>query len=164
MMGKIGLLIFLFSLSASAYAAEDTDNASHLPIPRFAALRSGEVNMRTGPGTRYPIEWVYTRRGLPVEVIAEYDIWRRVRDPEGAEGWVNKTELTGKRSAVIIGAAHELRNDRDDKAAIVAHLETGAMGQLVSCAQDWCKAKFDGVKGYLRKTDFWGAYPNETFD
>lgn len=158
------LLLFLLSLSCTAYAAEEIDNTSHLPLPRFAALRSGEVNMRTGPGTRYPIEWVYTRRGLPVEVIAEYDIWRRVRDPEGTEGWVNKTELTGKRSAIITGGTHELRDRRDDKAAIVAHLEAGAVGQLVSCAQDWCKAKFDSVKGYLRKSDFWGAYPNETFD
>jgi len=164
MMKKTGLLLMLLTVSTAAYAAEDIDNTSHLPLPRFAALRSGEVNMRTGPGTRYPIEWVYTRRGLPVEVIAEYDIWRRVRDPEGTEGWVNKTELTGKRSAIIISGLHELRDGRDDSAAIVAHLETGAVGQIVSCTQDWCKAKFDSVKGYLRKSDFWGAYPNETFD
>jgi len=120
--------------------------------------------MRTGPGTRYPIEWVYTRRGLPVEVIAEYDIWRRVRDPDGAEGWVNKTELTGRRAAIVIGAPNELRDDKDDNAPVVAHLEVGAVGQLMSCAPDWCKLKFEGVKGYLRKIDFWGAYPGETFD
>jgi SH3-like domain-containing protein len=164
-MTRKACLIFAFlSLAASARAADEADNTSHLPLPRFASLRSGEVNMRTGPGTRYPIEWVYTRRGLPVEVTAEYDVWRRVRDPEGVEGWVNKTELTGKRSAVVTGALRELRNDKDDSASIAAHLEAGAIGQLLSCAQDWCKAKFGGVKGYLRKTDFWGAYPNETFD
>ncbi|MGB9154273.1 MAG: SH3 domain-containing protein [Alphaproteobacteria bacterium] len=163
-MKRISLLIISLCVAAPVFAAEDIDNSSHLPLPRFAALRSGEVNMRTGPGTRYPIEWVYARRGLPVEVVAEYDIWRRVRDPEGTEGWVNKTELTGKRSAIITGATHELRDGRDDTSAIVAHLETGSIGQLVSCAQDWCKAKFGDVKGYLRKADFWGAYPNETFD
>jgi SH3-like domain-containing protein len=164
MMKRTGLLLLLLSLPVSVYAAEEADNTSHLPLPRFASLRSGEVNMRTGPGMRYPIEWVYTRRGLPVEVIAEYDIWRRVRDPEGTEGWVNKTELAGKRGALITGNQHELRDGRDDNAAIVAHLEPGSLGQLISCTQDWCKAKFDGVKGYLRKTDFWGTYPNETFD
>jgi len=144
--------------------AEETDNTSHLPLPRFASLRSGEVNMRTGPGTRYPIAWVYTRRGLPVEVIAEYDIWRRVRDPSGTEGWVNKTELTGKRQAVITGSVNDLRNDPDDKARIIAHLETGSIGQITSCTPEWCKLKFDEVKGYLRKSAFWGAYPNEKFD
>ena len=120
--------------------------------------------MRAGPGTRYPIVWVYARKNLPVEVTAEYDIWRRVRDPEGVEGWVNKNELTGKRNAVVTGSPHELRDGRDDTAAVTAHLEIGALGQLVSCAPDWCKLKFDGVKGYLRKSDFWGAYPNEVFD
>jgi len=158
------LLFVLVLLATAGHAADEVDNTSHLPLPRFASLRSGEVNMRTGPGTRYPIVWVYARRGLPVEVIAEYDIWRRVRDPEGSEGWVNKTELTGKRGAVITGALRELRDSRDDQATIVAHLQIGAMGQLISCAQDWCKVKFDGIKGYLHKTDFWGAYPTEIFD
>jgi SH3-like domain-containing protein len=164
-MRKIRYILMLVLLASfGAHAAEEPDNSSHLPLPHFATLRSGEVNMRTGPGTRYPIEWVYTHRGLPVEVIAEYDIWRRVRDPEGTEGWVNKTELTGKRAVIITGTEHDLYNDTDDKASIVAHLEAGAMGQLVSCTLDWCKVKFDGTKGYLHKTDFWGAYPNEAFD
>jgi len=156
-------LLFCLLINAGAWA-EDVDNTSHLPLPRFASLRSGEVNMRTGPGTRYPIEWVYARRGLPVEVIAEYDIWRRVRDPEGTEGWVNKTELTGKRGGVITGSGHDLRKDADDTSSIVAHMEAGAIGQIASCAQDWCKFRFDDVKGYVRKTDFWGAYPTETFN
>ena len=159
-----GLIVLFLFFAAAAQAAEENDNSSHLPLPRFATLRSGDVNMRTGPGTRYPIEWVYGRRGLPVEVTAEYDICRRVRDPEGTEGWVNKTELTGKRGVVITGSSRDLHDGRDDQSAVVAHLETGAIGQLVSCTQDWCKVKFDGVKGYLRKAQFWGAYPNELFD
>ncbi len=154
----------MLALAAPALAVDDVDNSSHLPVPRFATLRSGEVNMRTGPGTRYPIEWVYTHRGLPVEVIAEYDIWRRVRDPEGSEGWVNKTELTGKRAAIVTGVAHDLHKSNDDQSTIVAHIEGGAVGQLLSCDPDWCKLKFDSVKGYLRKTNFWGAYPSESFD
>jgi SH3-like domain-containing protein len=162
--GLLACLIFLSLLASPLHAADEIDNTSHLPVPRFATLRSGEVNMRTGPGTRYPIEWVYARRGLPVEVTAEYDIWRRVRDPEGTEGWVNKTELTGKRGAIITGTGHDIYDSRNEQSAVLAHLETGAIGQIVSCAQDWCKVKFAGVKGYLRKTDFWGAYPTETFD
>jgi len=151
-------------LSASSARAAEEDNTSHLPIPRFASLRSDEVNMRKGPGLRYPIAWVYNRRGLPVEITAEYDIWRRVRDPEGSEGWISKAELTGKRTAIVVGNGRDLRDKRDDMSAIVAHLEAGAIGQIVSCESEWCKVKFDNVKGFLRKASFWGAYPNEAFD
>jgi SH3-like domain-containing protein len=164
MIKKLSLYLFMILICAVARAEEPIDNTSHLPIPRFATLRSGEVNMRTGPGTRYPIEWVYTRRGLPVEVTAEYDIWRRVRDPEKTEGWVNKTELTGKRGLIVTGNPYDLRDSKDDNAKIKAHLDVGAIGLLLSCSEDWCKAKFDNVKGYIRKTAFWGAYSNEVFD
>jgi SH3-like domain-containing protein len=169
------LACFLTVLPVTVTHAQDKDAnkemaveaGPHLPLPRFATLRSDEANMRTGPGTRYPIEWVYRHKGLPVEIVAEYDIWRRVRDPDGVEGWFHKTELTGKRSATVTGAAgtvRELRDSRDDQSAILAHLQPGAEGQLISCQADWCKLKFDGIKGYLHKSDFWGAYTNETFD
>ena len=120
--------------------------------------------MRTGPGTRYPIEWVFTEPGLPLEIIAEYEIWRRVRDPDGTEGWMHKSALSGKRTAIVTGGPHELHDDSNPQSAVVAHLETGAMGQLLSCTKDWCKLKFDGIKGYLPKSDFWGAYPGEVLD
>ena len=144
-------------------AAEDK-SASGLPIPRFASLRSDEINMRTGPGTRYPIEWVFTKPGIPVEIIAEYEIWRRVRDPQGTEGWMHKSALSGKRMAIVTGGMRDLHDDANLQSAVVAHLESVAVGQLLSCTKDWCKLKFDGTKGYLPKTDFWGAYPAETFD
>lgn len=181
-MKRILILCGLVLLSSAALAAEpqpaktDTEPAtesvmvkslSGLPLPRFASLRSGEVNMRTGPGTRYPIIWVFKRQGLPVEITAEYDIWRRVRDPEGNEGWVHKNEISGKRAVIVTGTAaalHELRDSPTDTADVKAHLETGVTGQLLSCNIEWCKLKFDGIKGYLRKSDFWGAYPYETFD
>lgn len=166
------LLAFLTALFAghpAFAAASESDNdtskgASGLPLPRFASLRSNEVNMRTGPGTRYPIEWVFGREGLPVEITAEYEIWRRVRDPEGAEGWVHKSALSGKRTAIIVGAVRELHQSGEAQSPAVAKLEVGVTGQLISCTREWCRLKFDGIKGYLRKSDFWGAYPNEMFD
>ena len=158
------LTLVITPLWAASSENENDPATSGLPVPRFAALRSGEVNMRTGPGTRYPIEWVFIHQGLPVEIIAEYEIWRRVREPDGTEGWVHKISLTGKRSAIVTGASRDLRHDHDDKASVVAHLEVGAIGQLISCNPEWCKLKFNGIKGYLRKKDFWGAYPNEVFD
>ncbi len=171
--GVLGLLLltaFVLFLAASQAIAsgneneEGSINTSGLPLPRFASLRTNQVNMRTGPGTRYPIEWVFIRQGVPVEITAEYEIWRRVRDNEGAEGWVHKNELSGKRMALVTGTEHELRGGQDENSAIVAHLESGAIGQLISCTNDWCKLKFGDVKGFLRKTEFWGAYINEIFD
>lgn len=161
------ILFFMWALPLQAAPNESSNDGdkgiSGLVVPRFASLRSGEVNMRTGPGTRYPIEWVLTHPGLPVEIIAEYEIWRRVRDADGTEGWVHKISLTGKRTAMVMGAVRELRDDRDDQANIVAHLEPGSVGQILSCNKDWCKLKFEGIKGYLRKNQIWGAYPNEVF-
>jgi SH3-like domain-containing protein len=157
-------LIIFFPLLAVAQDDAEDKNVSGLPLPRFASLRSNEINLRTGPGTRYPIDWVFKHQGMPVEVTAEYDIWRRVRDSEGTEGWVHKMALSGKRAALVTGATHDLHKRDDVESAVVAHLEAGAVGQLLSCSKAWCKLKFEGIKGYLPKTDFWGAYPNETFD
>jgi SH3-like domain-containing protein len=150
--------------------SEEGKGTSGLPVPRFASLRSNEVNMRTGPGTRYPIEWVFMREGLPVEIIAEYEIWRRVRDPDGAEGWVHKNALSGKRTAIVTGNLRDLLESSDAPtttrapATIVAHLEPGAVGQILSCTKEWCRLKFEGIKGYLTKSDFWGVEPNEEFN
>ncbi len=158
----------LFTMAASPVnendnGGEEGKGVSHLPLPRFASLRSDEVNMRAGPGTRYPIQWVLTREGMPVDITAEYEVWRRVRDAEGDEGWVHRNGLSGKRMALAAGV-HDLHDDADDASAIVAHLEDGAMGQLLSCKKDWCRLKFEGIKGYLHKSEFWGAYPGETFN
>jgi len=164
-------ILFLILLATfSARAVDENENGetaksgSGLPIPRFASLRANEINLRTGPGTRYPIEWVLTHQGLPVEITAEYEMWRRVRDADGDEGWVHKNALTGKRAAIVTGTVRELREDPDATTPIAAHLEAGAVGHLFSCGKDWCKLKFQGIKGYLRKGEFWGAYETEIFD
>jgi SH3-like domain-containing protein len=166
--GMTIFVLLLVALSTAAFAANESEEGkaapSGLPMPRFASLRSDDVNMRTGPGTRYPIEWVYRRKGLPVEILSEFEVWRRVRDFEGAEGWVHKSALSGKRTALVAGASRNLLQDGANDAPVAAHLENGAMGQVLSCAKDWCRLKFDGVKGYLRKNEFWGVYPDETFN
>jgi SH3-like domain-containing protein len=173
-MTKIFRSLFLvFILMISAWAAaeaasegdENNTGTSGLPLPRFASLRASDVNMRTGPGTRYPIEWVLTRQGMPVEITAEYEVWRRVRDPDGDEGWVHKNALSGRRAALVTGkGVHELRDDDNDQAPLVAHLTESATGRILKCEKDWCKLDFSGHRGWLKKSEFWGAYPGEIFD
>lgn len=152
-------------LTGTAWTANEDDNnktgPSGLPLPRFASLRSDEVNMRTGPGTRYPIEWVFRRVGLPVEITAEYDVWRRIRDWEGSEGWVHKSNLSGKRTAIITGQTRDLYKDDVDSSPLVARIEPNNIGYIDSCDELWCKIKIEGVKGYMKKNDFWGTYAHE---
>jgi len=164
-------LVFCVCHVAAAAPAPESDlpaAASGLPLPRFASLSADEVNMRTGPGTRYPIEWILTKRGMPVEIVAEYEAWRRVRDPGGDEGWVFRAGLSGARMAITTGGAHDLLSGEDGGAAVVAHLNAGAIGRLLECDAGFCKLRFKNgdaaVEGWLPKADFWGALPGERFD
>ncbi len=131
-------------------------------LPRFAALRAPEVNMRTGPGTRYPIDWVYRRQNLPVEIIDEYDTWRRVRDFEGTAGWVHQSMLHGRRYIMVAGdTGAVLRRDPQDDSRPVAKLQRGVIGRLESCGDVWCVVEAANIKGWLRRDQVFGVYPDE---
>jgi SH3-like domain-containing protein len=134
-----------------------------LPLPRFAALRSDDVNLRAGPGTRYPIEWVYKRRDLPMEIEREFEVWRLVKDPDGTRGWVHQATLTGRRTFMVQGADATLRSDPKDDADAVAILKVGVIGTIRSCAagSDWCRVQVGDYRGYLKRSQFWGTLPDE---
>jgi len=138
-------------------------SATGLPLPRFAALRSDEVNLRAGPGTRYPIDWIYKRRDLPVEIQREFEVWRLVQDPDGIKGWVHQATLTGRRSFIVIGGDATMRRDPQDNASAVAILKPGVIGRLRSCqaGSDWCQVQVGDHRGYLKRGQFWGILPNE---
>lgn len=133
-------------------------------VPRFVSLRSGEVNVRTGPGTRYPVEWVFTRKDIPVEITAEFDTWRRIRDWEGAEGWVHQSMLSGRRAVVVLGDIRSLRAAPQPGAPAVARLEPGVLGTLAHCRGQWCEVEAGGYDGWLARGEFWGVYPDETVE
>jgi Uncharacterized protein conserved in bacteria len=149
----------------AALAADKPTNAqrkgSGLPIPRFASLRSDEVNVRTGPGSRYPIDWMFKRKAMPVEIVAEYENWRKIRDWQGASGWVHQSLLTGKRSFIISGKAASLHKTPAASADVVARLEPEVMGEIRSCAGDWCRVKVSGVSGWIERSGMWGVYKSE---
>jgi SH3-like domain-containing protein len=137
------------------------DGASSLPLPRFAALHADKVNLRTGPGQRYPVEWVFIKRDLPVEIIAQFENWRRIRASDGTEGWVQAHMLTGKRQVMIRGEVRALRRGPDLGAALVARAEPGVMARLLECQGGWCRIEASEVKGWVQRADVWGVYPNE---
>lgn len=135
-----------------------------LPVPRFVSLRSDEVNVRTGPGMRYPVEWVFLRKDIPVEITAEYDTWRRIRDWEGAEGWVHQSMLSGRRSVVVTGEVRSLRRSPALGSPSVARVEPGVVGNLNRCREAWCEIDVRGYEGWLERGEFWGVYPGEAVE
>jgi SH3-like domain-containing protein len=134
-----------------------------MKLPAFAALKFDETNLRRGPGTRYPIDWVYYRRNLPLEIERTYDIWRYVRDPDGVQGWVLQVQLTERRSVMIKDGDATLRSDASEKASPVALLKPGVIARLRRCDKDsaWCQVEVSGYKGYIRRDQVWGLLPDE---
>ena len=155
----------LFALSVPTFAIllapGPAQAATGLAVPRFAALRAQEVNMRAGPGVRYPVEWVFTRRNLPVEITAEFELWRKIRDWQGTEGWVHASMLTGKRSVIITGRTRMLRRSDSTSAPVIAKVEKTVVGRLLNCRGAWCRLDIAGLRGWMQRPQFWGVYPKE---
>jgi SH3-like domain-containing protein len=151
--------------------AQAAKGPSGLPLPRFVSLKSKSVNLRVGPSTDYAIAWRYMRSGVPVEIIQEYDNWRRVRDADGSEGWVNQALLSGDRTAVTApwmrGKGEDvfvnMRREPMSSAGIVARLQPGVVVHVGECNGDWCHADAQGTEGWIAQSEIWGAYPGEAF-
>ena len=161
------LVLLAFGLSACAAAAQDMQigPVTKLPLPRFATLKSDRVNVREGPSKDHRTRWVYRRPGLPVEIIAEFETWRRIRDHEGGEGWVLHSLLSGKRTAMVAGqkdaAWLPLRAQPLENAPLVAKLEPGVIGRIRSCDARWCRIEGDNFDGWIAQATLWGVYPPE---
>jgi len=161
------LSLFVLAAGGSARAADPPSNnqrkGSGLPLPRFASLRADEANVRAGPGTRYPIDWVFRRKGMPVEIVAEYENYRKIRDWQGASGWVHQSLLTGKRSFIIPSKPASLHKTPTKTAEVIAKLDPEVTGEIRSCSGDWCRVRVSGggVSGWLERTELWGVYKSE---
>lgn len=141
----------------------DIGTVTGLPLPRFASLRSDEVYLRAGPGFRYPVRWVYRRRGMPVEIEREFQLWRLVLTPDGARGWMHEATLKGRRDGIVTGTRHRLRAAPEAGARVVAIVEPGVILRLLRCGagSPWCRVEAGGRRGWIRRRDFWGTFPGE---
>lgn len=153
--------------AGTAVAAEQPGGtASGLPVPRFVSLKSDKVNVRAGPTKDHDVAWIYNRAALPVEVTAEFENWRRIRDWEGAEGWVYHSLLSGKRTALVSPQSKgkellDLRDKPDGAGAINARLQHGVLATVKRCQNGWCRLVGDGFDGWIEQPRLWGVYPNE---
>jgi SH3-like domain-containing protein len=152
---------------AAAHAAGEVASGSKsgLPVPRFVSLKPDRVNVRGGPTRDHEVTFVYTRAGLPVEITAESDNWRRIRDWEGSEGWVYHSLLSGRRTAVVTPkdktALVQLYDKGDRGGTVVAQLQAGVMASVKRCTGSWCHLVGAGFDGWAVQEQLWGVYPNE---
>jgi SH3-like domain-containing protein len=156
-------LVALLALAAAAQPAlGQAGRTTGLPLPRFVSLGSDRVNLRFGPGQQYPIQWILAREGLPVEIIEEFDTWRKVRLHDGDQGWIHGSLLSSRRTIVVAEQIRELRRSPDASARVLLRAEPGVIGELLDCEDDWCRIEIDGRRGWLQRDAFWGVLPGET--
>jgi SH3-like domain-containing protein len=173
--GALAAVVAMLSGPATAQAqgTEPTaGKATGLPVPRYVSLKTDRVNLREGPSKDHRTSWVFQRAGLPVEITAEFETWRRIRDSEGTEGWVLHSLLSGRRTALVTpwvkGDAPPLPlyERADERADVVARLQAGVIANIRQCTGTWCRIavvnpKAQDFAGYVRQDRLWGVYPNE---
>jgi SH3-like domain-containing protein len=141
---------------------------SGLPLPRFVSLKADKINVRRGPSSEHQVAWVYQRKGLPVEITAEFENWRRIRDSDGEEGWVYQSMLSGKRMALVAPwrkqEAVPMYATPDTSAGLVAMVKAGVVAALEDCTGQWCQVNAQGYEGWVAQPMIWGAYPGEQVD
>lgn len=152
-------------------------NPSGLALPRFATTRSEPINVRVGPGQKYDIAWTYLKSGIPVEIVQEFDTWRKIRDMDGTEGWIHQNLLAGTRSGyvtpIMANGELPLLAGRSNDSSVRARLGPGLKVTIKECDGAWCEVSASGqdpsqrsnsYSGYLHQEELWGVYPDEVFD
>ncbi len=158
-------------LPSDCLAQTSATGSSGLPVPRFVSLKSKNVNMRIGPGKQFQVAWKYVKKGLPIEIIQEYENWRKVRDPEGDEGWILHSLLSGKRTVIInpgelkkASGIVPMFDTASRESTLVARLEPGVVAQVLSCLEEWCRVSAGELSGHIEKKKLWGVYPDELIE
>jgi SH3-like domain-containing protein len=163
LMGLVTLLggVFIRFEGRFSQAHAQVLSETGLPLPRFVSLRGPQTNLRAGPGKTYPISWVFLRKHLPVEIIAEFDVWRRIRDQDGAQGWVHRALLSAKRTVIIKEKIQPLYENPSAGAVILARLEAAVIADLSQCQKKWCEITIAGYQGWVPQQNLWGVYGDE---
>jgi SH3-like domain-containing protein len=162
---RLAVLAMASGTFAGSALADPVGSATGLPLPRYASLKTDRVNLREGPSKDHATKWVFQRAGLPVEITAEFEIWRKVRDSEGAEGWVLHSLLSGRRTALVApgkkGQTVKIYARPTVAGDVAATLQSGVIANVRNCDGTWCLIEGEGFKGYIDEIALWGVYPNE---
>ena len=169
------IFIFIYIIAIMATTASEITNISNVfaqdirlvvrgsgyEIPRFLSIKSEEANMRVGPGNEYPILWTYKQKGLPLKIIAEYDVWRKVIDHDEVTGWMHSKLLTGRRTALITERVTKIYKTSEDNSEIVGYAEKNVIMELQYCKSQFCKVAHSELKGWIKRDSFWGLVEDE---
>ena len=158
-------LFLLILLLPSLAIAQDAFRATDLPLPRFVSLSAVEAHVRAGPGKKYPIKWTCKKSGYPLEIILEFDHWRKVRDVDGEEGWLHKSLLSGRRTALVIAEENRplYKKDTEDS-KIMAYITPQNIVRINECGAQWSNVDASGYKGWINKVNLWGVYETEIIE
>ncbi|MFI4947364.1 MAG: SH3 domain-containing protein [Alphaproteobacteria bacterium] len=159
--GTLALSLLLLAAARAPAIAADED--AGLKVPRFVSLHSDKVNLRTGPGSQYPIEWVLTKKDLPVEIVAQFEHWRRIQTSDGTNGWVQEHMVGAKRTVIVNqGEVRPVYQLADPASAVLARAAPGVVARLIECHGAMCRVEADNISGWMRRADIWGILPDET--
>ena len=164
----LGLILGITSMavptsSAQAQEARITIQGTGQPLPRFMTLKSDKVHMRTGPGMKYPITYLYQREGMPLKVVREFDVWREVVDLDGVKGWMHSSTLSLKRMAMVTASGVNVLENASASSTVVALAEKGAVVELLVCDTEWCRIESGRQRGWIQKRYLWGVFSDEAF-
>lgn len=167
-LGRVAAALAFAAVTLAVPAVDAADP----PLPRFVSLKAGRVNVRVGPSNEHQVKWIFVKSGLPVEVVQEFENWRRIRDSSGEEGWVYHSLLSGRRTAIVApwngGAAVALHVSPGETTPVVAVLEPKVLTKVDSCDGSWCyvegrSGEGPRFEGFMPQQQLWGVYPDEVF-
>jgi SH3-like domain-containing protein len=156
------IILVAGALLYNAVRTRQADDAR--PPSRFVTIKPDKANVRSGPGKHYPVRWIFVQAGIPVEIMAEYENWRQIRDWEGQEGWIHAAMLSRKRSVIVTGENRTLFRHADAASPPVVTLKPGIVAQIEDCNAEWCRIEVRNNRGWLRRGEFWGIEPGESFE
>lgn len=163
-MFRLAAFVVALGLAVTPVIAQERGPVTNLPIPRYVSLKTSEGNLRRGPSLSHRIDWVLTRRNMPLRVTAEYEHWRRVVDRDGVGGWLHYALLSGTRTVIVDAEMLSLHARPDPETTEVARLERGVIARIDECRPDWCRLVAGGYRGWARSDALWGVEAGEVLD
>lgn len=145
--------MMLLSLAVVGPASAQSDPVQ---LPYWASISVDEARMRKGPSPDVPVIWEYRRKDLPVKVVARFETWRKIEDPDGTQGWMAARLLSRTRTAIVTGGIRPLREDASVSAAVAYRAEQGVVGRITDCKDGWCLFDVKGRKGWIQTDHIWG--------
>ena len=155
-------LIFSFLISLNLYAKKGS--VTGFEIPRFVSLKSNEINLRVGPSINYPINLKYIKKNLPIEIIDEFDVWRKIRDHQNNIGWIKKGLLKGDRYLLTGIDNNNVKIFNNPLGKEIGVIKKNNIILLEKCLQNWCYISHPRIEGWISKDGIWGVYKKETYN